>query len=451
MARIGVMLPYAPVHHLLFHEAAGGRRDVLSEFAIVATSANPGGEPLITDDAQALAKLAGIADLIVTHDREIVVRADDSVMGVIDGAPSFIRRARGFVPEPVDLGSDGPDILACGGHLKATITVTRGREAFVCQHIGDLSDAGTFRFYEESARHLLSLLDVKPEAVACDLHPDYLSTRYAEETGLPLLRIQHHAAHIAAIGAEHKIFGPLLGVALDGHGMGSGGQPWGGELMRLDGAQFSRLSHLAPLALPGGDRAAREPWRMGLAALKAIDHLDEAQAFWGDISEVSMAAKHLRGTKVFPQTTSMGRLFDAAAALLGVCLRQDFEGQAAMELEALVRAPQALDDGFVIRNGVLDFSPLLAFLVTEKPSPEKGADLFHGTLIEGLVSWIGSIAQEGENIALGGGCMMNRILAEGLARELRRRGFVPLLARAFPPNDGGLSLGQAALARAMLI
>ena len=160
MARIGVMLPYAPVHHLLFHEAAEGRRDALSEFAIVATSANPGGEPLIIDDAQALTKLTGIADLIVTHGREIVVRADDSVMSVIDGAPSFIRRARGFVPEPVDLGIDGPDILACGGHLKATITVTRGREAFVCQHIGDLSDAATFRFYEESARHLLSLLGV---------------------------------------------------------------------------------------------------------------------------------------------------------------------------------------------------------------------------------------------------------------------------------------------------
>lgn len=451
LGRIGVMLPYAPVHHLLFHEAAAGKRDASSEFAIVATSANPGGEPLITDDAEALAKLAGIADLIVTHDREIVTRADDSVMGVIDGAPSFIRRARGFVPEPADLGADGPVVLACGGHLKATITVTRGREAFVCQHIGDLSDAATFRFYEESARHLLFLLDVKPEAVACDLHPDYLSTRYAEATGLPLLRVQHHAAHIAAIGAEHQISGPLLGVALDGHGMGDDGEAWGGELMRLDGARFSRLGHLAPLALLGGDRAAREPWRMGLAALNAIGRLDEAKTLWRHLPEVSMVANHLRGARIVPQTTSMGRLFDAAAALLGICLRQDFEGQAAMELEALVRAPRALEDGYVIADGVLDFSPLLACLVTERPSPTTGADLFHGTLIEGLVNWIGSVARAGELVALGGGCMMNRILAEGLARGLRQGGFVPLLARAFPPNDGGLSLGQAAMARALLI
>jgi hydrogenase maturation protein HypF len=193
MTRLGVVLAYAPVHHLLFH-AAGGARGEPQDFAFVATSANPGGQPLITDNDVAREKLQGIADLIVTHDRDIVVRADDSVMQRVDGAPAFLRRARGFVPEPIDLGVEGPCVLACGGHLKATLTLTRGREAFVSQHIGDLSDAETFRFYEESAAHLLALLDVKPEAVACDLHPDYLSTRFAEGAGLPVLRFQTAAA-----------------------------------------------------------------------------------------------------------------------------------------------------------------------------------------------------------------------------------------------------------------
>lgn len=450
MTRLGVMLAYAPVHHLLFH-AAGGARGESQDFALVATSANPGGQPLITDNDEAREKLRGIADLIVTHDRDIVVRADDSVMQLVDGAPAFLRRARGFVPEPIDLGVDGPCVLACGGHLKATMTLTRGREAFVSQHIGDLSDAETYRFYEESAAHLLALLDVKPEAVACDLHPDYLSTRFAEGRGLPVLRFQHHAAHVAAIGAEHGENGPLLGAALDGHGLGDDGDAWGGELLRLNVASgFERLGHLAGLPLIGGDRAARDCWRMGMAAFSALGRLDEAGAFLSGAPEAGRLAQ-MGLPKNTTMTSSLGRLFDAASALLGFPQRQDFEGQAAMRLEALAQNVSVLSGGFFLRDGVLDFSGLLAHLIDARPSPQEGAELLHGTLIAGIAEWIAAAATGGEKIALGGGCLMNRILAEGLAGALREKGFATLLARKIPPNDGGLSLGQAALARAALM
>ncbi|MGO8740755.1 carbamoyltransferase HypF [Rhodoblastus sp.] len=454
MARLGVMLAYAPVHHLLFH-AAGGARDQAQNFVLVATSANPGGAPLVTDNEDARQKLAKIADLIVTHDRDIVVRADDSVMQIVDGAPAFLRRARGFVPEPIDLGEDGPSVLACGGHLKATLAFTRGREAFVCQHVGDLSNAETFRFYRESAAHLSRLLDVRPEAYACDLHPDYLSTRFAEESGAPVLRFQHHAAHVAAIGAEHDACGALFGAALDGHGLGQDefGKPggnWGGEALRLDGrGGFLRTGHVAPLALLGGDRAAREPLRMGLAAFAALGRLDEAAGFFAAHREAAELAKVL-SVRPTPVTTSLGRLFDAASALLGFARGQDFEGQAAMRLEALVRTPRALENGFVLRDGVVDFLPLLAHFIDEKPDPRAGAELLHGTLIAGLGAWLSTLARPGERIALGGGCMMNKVLAEGLAGHLREKGFAPLLTRKIPPNDGGLSLGQAVLARAVL-
>ena len=454
MARLGVMLAYAPVHHLLFH-AAGGARDAANEFVLVATSANPGGAPLITSNEEARQKLATIADLIVTHDRDIVVRADDSVTQIVDGAPAFLRRARGFVPEPIDLGADGPCVLACGGHLKATLTLTRGREAFVCQHVGDLSDAETFRFYRESAEHLLRLLDVTPQAYACDLHPDYLSTRFAEESGAPVLRFQHHAAHVAAVGAEHGVSGPLFGAALDGHGLGQDefgapGGNWGGEVLRLDGrGGFSRKACLSPLSLPGGDRAAREPLRMGVAAFAALGRLDEAPGFFASHPEAAGLAKIL-AARPAPATTSLGRLFDAASALLGFARSQDFEGQAAMRLEALVRMPRPLENGFWLRGGVVDFSPLLAHFIDQKPDPREGAELLHGTLIAGLGAWLSALPRPGETIALGGGCMMNKVLAEGLAGLLRAKGFVPLLARKIPPNDGGLSLGQAVLARAVL-
>lgn len=453
LSRIGVVLPYAPLHHLLFHAATGSPigKSWLSEpheLALVATSANPGGEPLITDDAEARAKLGGIADLVVGHDRAIVARADDSVMTMIAGAPAFLRRARGFVPEPIELASDGPNVLALGAHLKTTITVTRGREAFVSTHIGSLDNRATIAFYDETVRRMLDILDVRPEAVACDLHPDLVSTRFAEASGQPAFRVQHHAAHVAAIAAEHKIEEPILGAALDGHGYGDDGGAWGGELMLIENGDWRRLGHLSPLPLPGGDRAAREPWRMGVAALARLGRGDAvAKRFPG--VEMAKDVARLAASPGVAQTTSLGRLFDAAAALLGVRLVQAYEGQAAMELEALCHAPRALADGFSIDDGVLDLSPLLAALLRPGVSPAEGSELFHGTLTAALAAWIGGAALElrHRRVALGGGCLMNRILAEGLAARLREKGVEPLLAKRLPPNDGGLSLGQAVLAR----
>lgn len=456
LSRIGIVLPYTPVHHLIFHAAAGlpagGARDAVNDLVLVATSANPGGEPLVIGDDEAEEKLKTIADLIVTHDRAIVTRADDSVMAIIDGAPAFLRRARGFVPEPIDLGSDGPNVLAVGAHLKATVAVTRGREAFVSQHIGSLDNAATVRFHAETVHHLLDILNVTPEAVACDLHPDFHSTRFAESLGHPVIRVQHHAAHIAAIAAEHGITGPLLGVALDGHGHGDDGGAWGGEIMLVEGAAWRRLGHLVPLALPGGDRAARSPWRMGVAALQALGQLDRVAEKFAEVPAAEKLARLLRAGLEVPLTTSAGRLFDAAAALLGVCLDQRYEAQAAAELEALVRKPRVAAGGYCIYRGVLDFRPLLADLAEPGLSKHDGAELFHGTLAAGIADWISTFATaEGHvRVALGGGCLMNRVLAEDLCARLRARGLAPLLARAVPPNDGGLSLGQAYLVRQAL-
>ncbi len=265
-------------------------RDAPQDFALVATSANPSGEPLITDDDEAREKLKGIADLVVGHDRAILARADDSVMTMIAGAPAFLRRARGFVPEPIELGDDGPDVLALGAHLKTTVTVTRGREAFVSTHIGGLTDRATIAFHEETALRMLDILDVRPDIVACDLHPDLVTTRMAEARGLPVFRAQHHAAHVAAIAAEHKIDGPLLGAALDGHGYGDDGGAWGGELMLIDKGSWRRVGHLAPLPLPGGDRAARAPWRMGVAVLARLSTRGRgARAAFRDIASRRMS------------------------------------------------------------------------------------------------------------------------------------------------------------------
>jgi hydrogenase maturation protein HypF len=460
LAHVGLMLAYTPLQALVL--------ETLGDAVLVATSANVGGEPLVADNEDARRRLVGIADLIVTHDREIVVRSDDSVMRVIDGAPAFLRRSRGFVPEPIELSQDGPCTLAAGADLKNTITVTRGREAFVSQHIGDLDDRATIRFHDETVRHLCSLLEIRPERVVCDLHPDFVSTRLAEAAGLPLLRAQHHVAHIAAVVAEHRL-GPVLGVALDGHGYGADGGAWGGELITLTGARWERVGSLSPLPLPGGDRAARDPWRMGLAMLFRNGQLEEAARLFPETPEAVAMARRLasvipanagiqsatRDQPVNPasrpwipafagMTSSLGRLFDAAAALAGVCLEQRYEGQAAMEFEALVRTPRVVDGGWRIEDGRLDLAPLLAMRLRGRDA----AETFHGTLIAGLAEWIAGAAEARglTDIALGGGCLMNAVLAEGLCAELRTRGLKPRLPRALPANDGAISFGQTALA-----
>jgi len=440
---IGVMLPCMPLQHLLF--------EGLPDLALVMTSANPGGEPLVTGNAEAASRLAGIADAIVEHDRDIVIRTDDSVMRITAGAPRFIRRARGFVPVPIPLARKLPPVLAVGGHLKTTLCVIRGDEAFVSQHIGDLGNAASIRFLEETAAHFLSILEVEPVLVAHDRHPDFASTRFAQGLDLPVLGVQHHHAHIAAIVAEHQILHPVLGLVLDGFGLGPAGESWGGELLLADGQDFHRLGHLAPLRQPGGDAASRAPWRMAAAVLHRLGRDGEIASRFGAHGDAAGVARLLdRGVRV-PETTSCGRLFDAAAGLLGVCMNSSYEGQAPMLLEALAGKAEILQDGWRIEDGVLDLLPLLEALAGFGPEPENqaaGAALFHGTLAAALVELVAeAAAQTGlKHVALGGGCLLNRILAEALVAGLEARGLTPLLARELPPNDGGLSLGQAYIA-----
>lgn len=453
LAWLGLMLPYAPLHYLLFHEAAGRPAGTawLDEplgFALVMTSANPGGEPLVTGNGEAAERLGDIADCIVTHDRDIVARSDDSVARVVAGAPMLIRRARGYVPLGIPLGGPVPPVLALGGHLKNTVCVTRGSQAFLSQHLGDLENAATLRFFEETIAYLLDILEVEPAAVAHDLHPDFLATRHAESLGLPCIPVQHHHAHVAAVAAEYGRSGPIVGLALDGFGLGEDGDSRGGELLRVDGARCDRLGHLAPLAQPGGDAAARQPWRMAAAALHRLGRPDEIMRRFARFGNSTLLVQMLDQGINCPPTTSCGRWFDAACGLLGLRTMSGFEGEAAMVLESLVTRPAVLPGGWTIEDGVLDLMPLLDAL--RGLPPAAGADLFHGTLAAALVDWALPAAERAE-IALSGGCIMNAVLTESLIDGFARHGITALVPRRVPPNDGGLSLGQAWVAARSLI
>ena len=471
LAWLGVMLPSTPLHLLLWHEAAGRPAgtawlDEPAEMLLVMTSANPHGEPLVIDNAEAVERLAGIADAFLVHDREIVIRCDDSVLRAGPHGASFIRRARGYAPLPIRLADSGPTVLALGGYLKNTICVIKGGEAYLSQHVGSLDNVAAIGFLEETVRHLLAILDVRPELIAHDLHPDFASTRLAlalaDEFAVPAVAVGHHQAHLAAICAEHAANEPLIGLALDGVGLGEDGALWGGELLRLDGSDCQRLGHLKPLRLPGGDRAAREPWRMALSFLHGAGLAERIPAWLAHCHPgrdagplLLMLDRQLR----CPPTTSLGRCFDAAAALLGLRGEVRYEGQAAMELEGLAAAHgpvDALPDGFLISDGVLDLTPLLTTLL-DCSDPAYGAALFHATLAAGLAQWatIGNAPfaavdrEKSGKIAVAGGCAMNAVLIDALRRNLAAQGLTLLEARQAPPNDGGLALGQAWLARRM--
>jgi hydrogenase maturation protein HypF len=454
---LGALLPATPIQWLLLHEAAGRPAgtawlDEPQDLLLVMTSANPGGEPLVIDNAEALQRLAGIADGYLLHDRAIVARCDDSVLRQSASGPAFIRRARGYTPTPIKLATSGPSVLALGAGLKNTVCFTRGDEAFVSAHIGDLDNATTVAFLDETVHHLQHILQVKPRVIACDLHPDFPSTRLAqalaEEWQMPLVPVQHHHAHIAAVAAEHGVVTPLLGLALDGIGHGSDGTAWGGELLRVDGAQYQRLGHLAPLQLPGGDRAAREPWRMAAAALHACGRGEEIPQRFAHQAAAATVEKMLVSGFNAPATSSAGRLFDAAAGLLGLRDVAAYEGQAAMLLEGLATTagPVApLADGWKLSNdGQLDLRPLLLSLMDEK-EPAVGAARFHATLAAALAAWTLAAArrEDLDTVALGGGCFLNQLLLDDLRQHLTVAGLTVLEAARVPPGDGGISLGQA--------
>ena len=478
LAWLGAMLAYTPLHYLLFHEAAGrpagtawltaGHAD---PWLLVCTSANPGGEPLVTDNDEAIRRLTGIADAVLVHDREILVRCDDSVIRVGAGGAAFLRRARGYTPNAIRLPHGGPPVLALGAWLKNTLCLTRDDQAFLSQHVGDLDNAATCRSLDETARHLRGILEIQPERIACDQHPDFYSSQLAAalaaELSVPLVRVQHHHAHLAAVQAEHGLDQPVLGIAMDGVGLGTDGTPWGGELLLLEGAGFERLGHIAPLALPGGDRAAREPWRMAAAALHALGRGGEIVSRFANQRLAQGVAEVLERGLHCPLTTSLGRHFDAAAGLLGIQPVQRFEGQAAMLLEGLAERhgpAAALADGWRIdQRHTLNLRPLLNWLADQSPwdggaMPNPGVDasvrhayaaaVFHATLAVALADWIRPVAEATgiRHLAFSGGCVLNQVLMAGVEQRLVTQGYQVLLPRLAPANDGGLSLGQAWIA-----
>ena len=453
---LGAMLPYSALHYLLFHEAAGRPEglswlDEFQDLILVATSANPGGEPLVKENGEALERLAGHADLFLVHDREILVRCDDSVMRWNGKMPQFIRRARGYAPSSIGLPFSGPSVLATGSGYKNTVCVTRASEAFVSQHVGDLDNAMACSALEDAVEHLLGLLETEPEIVAHDLHPDFYSTRFArqfsERLGIPAIGIQHHHAHVAAVMAEHGVNEPVVGLALDGTGLGNDGKAWGGELLFADEkGEFSRLGHIAEILLPGGDAASREPWRLAAGFLYSCGLIEEMLERYGKKGEAIFMMLDRKFNS--PRTSSMGRLFDTAAGLLRISDRTSFEGQAAMLLEKMARHQgpvPPLENGFHIEEGILDFSPLLEALA-ETDNPGYGASLFHTTLVEGLKCWVNAHTGQCGQVVFSGGCFMNGLLSLNLRRMLEEQGHVVLEAERVPPNDGGISLGQAYVA-----
>ncbi len=446
---LGLMLPYTPLHHLLL-----GPGDVW-----VMTSGNLSQEPIATDNDEALGRLAGVADAFLVHDRAIVVPVDDSVVRVIDSREVPVRRSRGYAPFPVKLPLEVAPTLAVGAELKATFCLAEGTEAFMSQHIGDMENLETLMAFERSVTHLQGLFDIDPEVLVTDLHPRYLSTRWADEHagGRPVVRVQHHHAHLASLLAEHGELDRVIGFAFDGTGYGTDGTVWGGEVMVADLAGYERVGHLAPVPLPGGDAAVRRPYRM------ALSHLLSAGIEWSeDLPPVQACPPAERSVLVAQidqgintiSTTSMGRLFDAVASLAGVRQAITYEGQAAIEFEGLV--DEEADGEYRFRVGeeaphILDPAPVLTAVVDDLRSgipPAVIAARFH----RGLATAMVEIAQQVRSntgtstVGCSGGVFQNATLTSAVTARMGAAGFRVLTHRQVPPNDGGLALGQAVVA-----
>jgi hydrogenase maturation protein HypF len=466
---LGVFLPYAPLQHLLFAD------DRLK--ALVMTSANLSEEPIAIDNDEARERLRAIADTFLMHDREILQRCDDSVAAVVDGAPQLIRRARGYVPLGVELppalGFDAPPLLAVGGHLKNVFALARGQRVYQSQHLGDLENLTGLEFLKESLDHLMRTFEIEPETVVHDLHPGYLSTgwakQWARERGAGLIAVQHHHAHVAGCMAEHGLTGEAIGLALDGTGYGTDGKIWGGEVLiaRLDG--FERFAHLDYVPMPGGDAAVKEPWRMALGHLSTAGFDVESEqmlALLGAERNEARILKRMIERKInSPMTSSLGRLFDAVAAVVLGRRAVDYEAQAAIELEGTaVSEPDRFEKGdyvpelheadegssreAVIRTGKM-WKAVLEDLWRGVPASRIAAR-FHAGIAEGFINAAGNARIEtGINVvALSGGCMHNRRLARLLRTGLEEEGFTVLQHRNVSPGDGGLSYGQAVVAAA---
>jgi len=463
---IGIMLPYTPLHYLLL--AHPDAPEVL-----VMTSGNLSEEPICTANEDGLVRLDQIADLFLLHNRDILTRVDDSVTRVVDDREQVIRRSRGYAPMPVMLQEKLPELLACGAELKNTFCLTRDDKAFLGQHIGDLTGPKNLAFYEESISHFQDVFEIKPAVVVCDLHPDYLSTtfarNYAGQHSLPLLQVQHHHAHAAAVMAEHGL-DDVLAVVFDGAGYGPDQTVWGGEFLRVDKEGYQRLGHLGCFQLPGGDAAAREPWRVAVSLLKHSYNgklpsklPQTCESFPADKQSIllQMLDKEINS----PLTSSCGRLFDGVAALTGVRTLSQYEGQAAMELEGLAwcvaggcsaEFPDLVKQRYTValteEKGMwtVDFRPMIRQLVQDVidgVETEKIACAFHTWLAVSTYALLDKcVLQTGINtVVLSGGCMQNRLLLTLLSHLLEQDGFCVYTGEKVPVNDGGIALGQACI------
>lgn len=437
---LGTMLPYTPLHHLLMAELG---------FPVVATSGNRSGEPIAIDNDQALMVLGEIADLFLVHDRPIARHVDDSVVYIFEDQPVTLRRARGYAPAPVHVAAEIAAI-AVGAQQKNTLAVAHHGNAFLSQHLGDMENMPVLDAFTRTLDDFQTLYELHPTAIACDLHPDYTTTRIAEQSALPLIRVQHHYAHILSCMAEHHLDAPVLGVAWDGTGYGMDGTIWGGEFLRVDSEGFERVGHLATFSLPGGELAAREPRRCALGVLYELYGEDlpyERLDFTPKELDLLMTA--LRKQINTPRTSSMGRLFDAVAALIGLRQRCSFEGQAAMALEFAQYGvnsdecypfgitPVTRDDGGI--ECIIEWKAMIAALLKETDSAMIAAR-FHNTLAAMIVSVAQQIGEP--HVVLSGGCFQNRALLERAVNGLRSAGFIPFWQQHIPPNDGGIALGQ---------
>ena len=461
---LGVMLPYTPLHDLLMQELG---------FPVVATSGNRSDEPICIDESQALERLGGIADVFLAHNRPIVRHCDDSVVRVVLGQELVLRRARGYAPLPVPLKHKVPPILAVGAHLKNTIALSVGQQVFLSQHIGDLDTPEACAAFEQVIADFLRLYEVEPVAIAHDLHPDYYSTKYAtSHIPHPTSRIavQHHHAHLASCLAENEVEGPVLGVIWDGTGYGPDGTVWGGEFLWGDAAGFERVAHLRPFRLPGGEAAVREPRRAALGVL--WEHFGSEALEWEDLAPVAafspperrLLQQMLERGVNSPLTSSAGRLFDAVSALVGLRQENRFEAQAAMMLEYAadetvtdayplsmtndqIQNPKSKIQSSKFKPLVLDWGEMLEVLLADlRQGVSVGvmAARFHNALVEGIVAVAQALGME--RAALSGGCFQNRILLERAYRRLTEAGLRVYVHQRIPPNDGGIALGQVAVA-----
>ncbi len=450
----GFMLPYTPLHELLLHEHFE---------ALVMTSGNFSEEPIAISNDEALERLAALADYFLLHDRDILQRCDDSIARVAAGAPRLIRRARGYVPKPVFLPRPTPRcILACGGELKNTIALSRGNAVFLSQHIGDLDNPAAFSFFEHSIAHLQRILEIVPELIAYDLHPEYLSTKWALQQGLPRVGVQHHHAHLVAVMADNGVTEQTIGLILDGTGYGSDGTIWGGEVLIGDATSFERFAYLQPVPMPGGTAAIQQPWRMALSYLYTSigdQFLSQDLPFLKRLRQqvvtviVQMIEKQINA----PLTSSCGRLFDGVAALLQVRQEVSYEAQAAIELEMLAAEEE---QGFYSEAlppagaGAMPIAALINAVVEDLQhgvAREKIAARFHQTVIEMFVRAAGMArAATGINrVGLSGGVYQNAVFFQRILARLQTQGFEVLTHQQVPTNDGGLAFGQIVIAGAV--